>query len=78
MEFTSVSQEGLSQIDEENKRGFNTLAYTTKEIKRIAKVGFETAQARSKKLCSVDKANVLESTELWRDVMIEVSKITLM
>ena len=65
---------GVSQIDEENKRGFNTLAYTTKEIKRIAKVGFETAQARSKKLCSVDKANVLESTELWREVVTEVSK----
>jgi 3-isopropylmalate dehydrogenase len=50
------------------------LAYTTEEVKRIAKVGFETAKARSKKLCSVDKANVLESTELWREVVTEVSK----
>ena len=65
---------GIEQIDEENKRGFNTLAYTTEEVKRIAKVGFETAKARSKKLCSVDKANVLESTELWREVVTEVSK----
>ena len=50
------------------------MAYTTEEVKRIAKVGFETAKARSKKLCSVDKANVLESTELWREVVTEVSK----
>ncbi|MEC8265331.1 MAG: 3-isopropylmalate dehydrogenase [Pseudomonadota bacterium] len=65
---------GISQVDEKNKRGFNTLAYTTEEIQRIAEVGFETAKARSKKLCSVDKANVLESTELWRNVVTEVSK----
>ena len=65
---------GINQIDDENKRGFNTLAYTTKEIKRIAKIGFETAKTRSKKLCSVDKANVLESTELWREVVTDVSK----
>ena len=65
---------GVSQIDEDNKRGYNTLAYTTEEIKRIAKVAFETANTRSKKLCSVDKANVLESTELWREVVTDVSK----
>ena len=69
---------GISQVDEKNKRGFNTLAYTTEEIQRIAEVGFETAKARSKKLCSVDKANVLESTELWRNVVTEVLKIILM
>ena len=50
------------------------MAYTTSEIKRIAQVGFETARSRSKKLCSVDKANVLESTELWREIITEVSK----
>ena len=65
---------GVSQIDEDNKRGYNTLAYTTEEIKRIAEVAFETANTRSKKLCSVDKANVLESTELWREVVTDVSK----
>ncbi|MBF0287424.1 MAG: 3-isopropylmalate dehydrogenase [SAR324 cluster bacterium] len=54
--------------------GINTLVYSESEIRRIAKVGFETAQKRSKKLTSVDKANVLEATELWRDVVIEVSK----
>jgi len=59
---------------EGGKRGFNTLVYTTHEIERIAKVAFESAQKRGKKLCSVDKANVLESTELWREVVTEVSK----
>ena len=54
-------------MDKKNKKGFNTLAYTTEEIQRIAEVGFETAKQEKKKLCSVDKANVLESTELWRE-----------
>ncbi len=65
---------GIEKIEEDNHRGFNTLVYTTKEIKRIAKVAFDTAMTRSRKLCSVDKANVLESTELWRNVMIETSR----
>ena len=65
---------GVENIDEKNQRGFNTLSYTTQEIERIAKVAFETAMNRSKKLCSIDKANVLESTELWRKVVIETSK----
>ena len=65
---------GVKPIENGERRGVNTHVYTTKEIKRIAKVGFETAKARSKKLCSVDKANVLESTELWREVVTEVSK----
>ncbi len=65
---------GVENIDKKNQRGFNTLVYTTQEIERIAKVAFETAMTRSKKLCSVDKANVLESTELWRKVVIETAK----
>ncbi len=65
---------GIEKIDKENLRGFNTLEYTTKEIKRIAEVAFQTAMLRSKKLCSVDKANVLESTELWRNIVIDTSK----
>ena len=65
---------GIEKISEENYRGYNTLEYTSNEIRRIAEVAFETAMSRSKKLCSVDKANVLESTELWRKVMIETSK----
>ena len=54
--------------------GFNTLIYSESEIRRIAKVGFEIAMKRKKKLTSVDKANVLESTELWREVITEVGK----
>ncbi|HEY5701587.1 MAG TPA: 3-isopropylmalate dehydrogenase [Gammaproteobacteria bacterium] len=50
------------------KEGFNTLVYAESEIDRICRVGFELAQKRSKRLCSVDKANVLEVSELWRDV----------
>ena len=65
---------GIEKISNENFKGFNTLVYTTNEIKRIAVVAFEAARARKKKLCSVDKANVLESTELWRDTLIETSK----
>ena len=53
--------------------GFNTMIYSESEIRRIAHSAFKTAHKRSKKLCSVDKMNVLESTQLWRDVMIEVS-----
>ncbi len=49
------------------KRGVNTMAYTEAEIDRIGKVAFETAQKRSGKLCSVDKANVLDVSQLWRD-----------
>jgi len=54
--------------------GFNTLVYSESEIRRIAKVGFEIAMKRKKKLTSVDKANVLESTELWREIATEVGK----
>src|SRR3546814_4957039 len=49
------------------------MRYDESEIARIAKVGFETAMARSGRLCSVDKANVLETSQLWRDVVMEVS-----
>ncbi|WP_054749556.1 3-isopropylmalate dehydrogenase [Ruminiclostridium josui] len=53
---------------------FDTEMYNVSEIKRIAKVGFETAMKRGKKLMSVDKANVLESSRLWRQVVEEVAK----
>jgi 3-isopropylmalate dehydrogenase len=58
---------GIFTTETGEKRGVNTMAYTESEIDRIAKVGFETAQKRTKKLCSVDKANVLEVSQLWRD-----------
>ena len=58
----------------DGERGVNTEVYTTPEIVRIAKVAFEAARKRRKKVMSVDKANVLESSELWRRVVIGVSK----
>ncbi len=56
------------------ERGVNTEVYTTEEVRRIAKVAFEAARKRRKKVMSVDKANVLESSELWRRVVTEVQK----
>ena len=56
------------------KTGFNNMIYNEDEIRRIAKVAFETAMVRDKKLCSVDKANVLDVSRLWREVIIETSK----
>lgn len=56
------------------KVGFNTMVYAEHEVRRIAKVGFETARKRGKKLCSVDKANVLDVSRLWRAVVMEVAK----
>ena len=54
------------------REGFDTMRYTESEIRRIAVTAFETASKRSGRLCSVDKANVLETTQLWRDVVSEV------
>ena len=65
---------GIKKISKNEKKGFNTLVYKSSEIRRIAEIAFKTASSRKKKLCSVDKANVLESTELWREVVNEVSK----
>ncbi|MDB9493984.1 3-isopropylmalate dehydrogenase [Spirulina major CS-329] len=58
---------GIFSTESGEKRGVNTMAYTEGEIDRIAQVGFETAQKRGGKLCSVDKANVLDVSQLWRD-----------
>jgi 3-isopropylmalate dehydrogenase len=58
---------GIFATESGEKRGVNTMAYTESEIDRIAKVAFEIAQKRGKKLCSVDKANVLDVSQLWRD-----------
>jgi 3-isopropylmalate dehydrogenase len=55
------------------REGFDTMRYDESEVARIARVGFETARTRRGRLCSVDKANVLETSQLWRDVVIEVA-----
>ena len=60
---------GIETLADGKRRGYNTLAYTEDEISRIARRGFEIARQRNRKLCSVDKANVLEVTELWREIV---------
>lgn len=60
---------GIRTLENGEKEGFNTLVYKESEISRIGKVAFDIAQKRQGRVCSVDKANVLESTELWRETM---------
>ncbi|MFJ1298319.1 3-isopropylmalate dehydrogenase [Pseudomonadota bacterium AL_CKDN230030165-1A_HGKHYDSX7] len=56
------------------REGYDTMRYAETEVRRIARIGFESARKRNKKLCSVDKANVLETSQFWRDLVIEVSR----
>ncbi|MBI5919238.1 MAG: 3-isopropylmalate dehydrogenase [Nitrosomonadales bacterium] len=65
---------GISTLENGEREGVNTMRYSESEIRRIGLVAFDIAMKRNKKVCSVDKANVLEATELWRQVMIELSK----
>jgi 3-isopropylmalate dehydrogenase len=65
---------GVTKLPDGTERGVNTEVYTTPEIERIAKVGFDAARRRRNKVTSVDKANVLEATELWRKVVTRVHK----
>jgi 3-isopropylmalate dehydrogenase len=65
---------GISTLENGEREGVNTMRYSESEIRRIGRVAFDIAMKRNKKVCSVDKANVLETTELWRQVMIELSK----
>lgn len=58
----------------DKERGFNTMVYSVEEVKRIAHTAFSAAKKRNKKVCSVDKANVLDVSQLWREVVIEVAK----
>ena len=64
---------GISQLADGTREGVNTMRYNESEIRRIGHIAFQAAQKRNKKLCSVDKANVLETTELWKQIMIEIS-----
>jgi len=65
---------GVTKLREGTERGVNTLVYTTPEIERIGRVAFEAARRRRNQVLSVDKANVLEATELWRRVITQVHK----
>jgi len=65
---------GVTKLSEGTERGVNTLVYTTPEIERIGRVAFEAARRRRNQVLSVDKANVLEVTELWRRVITQVHK----
>ncbi|MEW8017173.1 MAG: 3-isopropylmalate dehydrogenase [Candidatus Thiodiazotropha endolucinida] len=65
---------GVRELDGGERQGFNTLVYSESEIERIAGVAFDIARKRGSRLCSVDKANVLESTELWREVVTRVGE----
>ncbi|MDT8385893.1 MAG: 3-isopropylmalate dehydrogenase [Thiogranum sp.] len=65
---------GIRILENGEREGFNTLVYRESEIERIARSAFEIARKRGRKLCSVDKANVLEVTELWRTVVKEVGR----
>ena len=56
------------------REAYNTMRYAESEIRRVAHIGFQIAMKRGKKLCSVEKANVLETSELWREVVIEVAR----
>ena len=60
---------GIEVLADGRKRGVNTLTYTSDEVERIGRVGFDLAEKRGGKLCSIDKANVLETTVMWREVM---------
>ncbi len=66
-------EKGMRTTASGRREGYDIMSYNEDEVARIAKVGFETARARNGKLCSVDKANVLETSQLWRDVVIEIS-----
>ena len=65
---------GIRVGESGEREGFNTMIYKESEVRRIAHVAFDIAMKRQKKLCSVDKANVLETTEFWKEIVIDVAK----
>jgi 3-isopropylmalate dehydrogenase len=65
---------GIRTLDNGEQQGFDTMLYSESEIRRVAHVGFQIAMKRGKKLCSVDKANVLDTSMFWREIVIDVAK----
>lgn len=66
-------EKGIRKTADGKREGYDIMSYNEDEVRRIARVGFEAARARRGRLCSVDKANVLETSQLWRDVVIETA-----
>ncbi len=67
-------EKGMRTTADGRREGYDVMSYAEDEVRRIAHVGFRAAMGRRKQLCSVDKANVLETSQLWRDVVIEVAQ----
>jgi len=65
---------GVRSLPSGEREGFNTMKYAEHEVDRVARVAFDAARKRNKKVCSVEKANVLETSGLWRDVVLKVAK----
>jgi len=66
-------EKGIRTLPDGRRQGWDMMSYAEDEVRRIAHAGFKAAMGRGKRLCSVDKANVLETSQLWRDVVIEVA-----
>ncbi len=67
-------EKGIRTLADGRRQGWDMMSYAEDEVRRIAHVAFRAAQTRGNRLCSVDKANVLETSQVWRDVMIEVAR----
>ena len=65
---------GIRTLDNGERQGFDTMHYSESEVRRVAQVGFRIAMKRNRKLCSVDKANVLDTSMFWREIVTEVAK----
>jgi len=65
---------GIRTLDNGERQGFDTMHYSESEVRRVAHVGFQIAMKRDKRLCSVDKANVLDTSMFWREIVMEVAK----
>jgi 3-isopropylmalate dehydrogenase len=67
-------EKGIRTLPDGRRQGWDMMSYAEDEVRRIAHVAFKAAMGRRRKLCSVDKANVLETSQMWRDVVIEVAR----